>query len=611
MPRHTLAPTHWSFAPARRSLPIWRAGCRVADSGRHILLATARLFIFAAAGSAGAQEMAVDRLFPPAVSAQVTSAGANSAQAPSTVAVEGKLPKWPVNVWCDRQDVKIIPAEKSGQLTVQVAPDSPGGIAWVRLHDDASASPLLPLFIDQAAVVTETEPNDRLTQANRVDLPAGIVGKLEKGGDVDAFLVSVPAGQSIVVTTRANRFLASPMDAVLQLVDLSGNVLAQVDDTRGLDPQLRFASSVDGEYLIRLFAFPKETNSTIGFSGAATYVYHLQATIGPAFDYPLPMITTPAGVAPPSYRPVGWNLSESNPPKLQVATAVSPPIVNAAGAIGWFPLLELSGLTPPSSPAWVDAEGDGPIEIASLPAVISGHVERPTTLKKFKLTLQPGVKYRARAWSRVAGLQVDSVLTVHDAAGAQLAKNDDVGAERDASVDFALPAAVKEAAAVELRLSDLVGGHGHGHAFSLVVHPVVPSVAINSANQQFRCVAGKTVEIPVQIARQDGFAQSLRIVAEGLPQGVTVAEAVSEPKGDSAKEVKLTLQAAADVSGSPLRFQGPIRIVAYPVAPPTPEKAAEGAAPPAPAATSPIATLRHELRDGFRTDGLWLTVAAP
>jgi len=595
--------------------------------------------------AAGAQELTADRLFPPAVTVGDER----------TVTVEGKFPRWPVQIECDRADVSVTASETSGSLLVRTAADAPPGIAWLRLHDEASASGLLPLLIETTAVTAEVEPNDRLDQAQRVDLPAVMVGKLEKAGDVDGYVVSVTAGQRLVVRATANRLLGSPMDAVLQVVDRDGNVLAQSDDARGIDPQLAYACRADADLIIRLFAFPLVPTGTIGFAGGADFVYRLQATVGPLLDYALPLTDPTTGPDPvaavvdaetdpaqdesvtaesdtveavvdaavaqapatTSPRLIGWNWDDTAEPRLLAATSVSPPSVFAEAAIGWFPFAMPA---PRGIRQFGDADGAEPVGISDLPAVISGQFEQPTAVHRVRFTAQPGVKYRARVYSRGAGLLVDSVLTVVDpATGTQLAKNDDASRnERDAATDFTLPGGNQEPTELEVQVTDLVGGHGPGHAYSLWLEAVTPAIELGVAAERFRVVSGKELEIPVDVRRLDGFAQPLRVVVEGLPDGVTAAAMVSEASGDSSKKVTLILVAAAAGEGEPLRFQGPLRIVAYPteVAEAAPAAAPETATEPDSIVTAepvvkPLASARFEIRDGFGTADLWLTVAAP
>jgi hypothetical protein len=182
-------------------------------------------------------------------------------------------------------------------------------------------------------------------------------------------------------------------------------------------------------------------------------------------------------------------------------------------------------------------------------------------------------------------LKLDSVVTVIDPdSGKQLARNDDASAsDRDAAVDFTAPSG----GAVEVQISDLVGGFGHGHAYSVTMAEVQPAVSLRLAADRYALAPGGEVELPITVQRQDGYDQMLSIAAEDLPEGVRCEVMKSEPKGDSAKQVKLKL--IADESA---RHQGPIRIVAR-----------EGEA-----AESAVAVASFPISEGFALRTLWLSV---
>ena len=168
------------------------------------------------ATTAGAQ-VQLNRFFPP-----VVAAGQES-----TITAEGKFPKWPVNLNVDRETIEIRPEKDSGKLTVILPPDASPGVIWIRMFDEKSASELVPLIVTPVAVAIETEPNDKRSEANDLEIPSVVAGRLAKRGDSDAYRVSVKAGQQLVVNATANQVLKSPMDAVLQLSDLRGNVPSQ------------------------------------------------------------------------------------------------------------------------------------------------------------------------------------------------------------------------------------------------------------------------------------------------------------------------------------------------------------------------------------------------
>lgn len=572
--------------------------------------------------AATAAEISLDRMFPP-----VATAGATT-----TVAAEGKFDAWPVRVWCDRQDVVVTASEESGKLTVKVDEAAAQGVAWVRLYDDASASTLVPILIERVNGSVETEPNNEPSEATRVDLPAAIVGKLDKANEVDCFIVTAAAGQTLVVDVMANRVLGSPMDAVVQVVDKAGNVLAQSDDARGLDPQIAFVIPADGDYVIRLFAFPTVPNSTIGYSGGVDHVYRIHATVGPLVDHVLPLVG-PIAVGPAEPRqPFGWNLGGDRSVVVSPATEVSPPIASVPDALGWHPIVDgaFGGgsagggdvahfLLPPSSgDTGGDATGDASGEptgdgfrIDQLPAIVSGHIDRPGQEIRLRASVVAGTRYRVAVQSQAIGLRLDSLVTVVQTdTGAELARNDDApGSVGDAVAEFT-PAASGDGATaeteVEIKISDLVGGYGIGHAMSVSVFAVQPRVTLGVDSDRFTIPPGGSIEIPVKVNRIDGFAEPLTVTVLGLPGGVTAAPVVSEPTGDSSKEVKLTLTATAGAGGDEVAdaatpFQGPIRVVAH-------NGIASDDVTTNQPSGEPVATAAKDLAGGFKTRSVWLTV---
>ena len=88
---------------------------------------------------------------------------------------------------------------------------------------------MLPFAVGDEPEVRETEPNDALAQANRINVPAAINGRIQQPGDVDHFLVTAQANQVLVLDVRARR-LDSPLDSFLTVMNAQGGVLAENDD---------------------------------------------------------------------------------------------------------------------------------------------------------------------------------------------------------------------------------------------------------------------------------------------------------------------------------------------------------------------------------------------
>ncbi len=493
--------------------------------------------MIALTASTAAAQLTLDRLVP-----SVVSSGSEL-----TVTAEGTFPDWPVEARCDREEVTVAAGEESGELTVRVSEDAAPGVAWVRLVDERSASALLPLLIESLPLVVESEPNDQIAEAQSISLPAVIAGRLEKRGDVDGIAVSLQAGETLVASLVAKQLLGSPMDGLLQVADRDGNVLAQADDDCGLDPQLIFRAETDEEVIVRVFAFPETATSSISFAGDAAFLYALRLTSGPFLDHVTPIAT---GAPVEEATAAGWNLPDTVELTRTDHGGLSPPTWTAAEASGWFPQPSLD-----DDAVNVAASSDPktPARTETLPAVFSGRITQAGQVDRLQFQVRSGTRYLARSHSRSRGFLVDPVLRIVDTDGSQIAEKDDQSRTNfEATLEFT----AEEDAEFELEMFDAVNGFGPRHSYSVWIGEVAPQVQLRLDADHFSLAAGETLEIPVTVKRLGGFPETVAVTAEGLPEGVSAAEAVSEPKGDSSKSVNVTLSADEGVT-----FQGSFRIV--------------------------------------------------
>lgn len=75
----------------------------------------------------------------------------------------------------------------------------------------------------------EKEPNNKTDNAQTVQLPIVINGRIDQAGDWDVYRFQGKAGERIVAQVRARR-LGSPMDSLLKLTDAQGKPIAFNDD---------------------------------------------------------------------------------------------------------------------------------------------------------------------------------------------------------------------------------------------------------------------------------------------------------------------------------------------------------------------------------------------
>ena len=128
--------------------------------------------------------------------------------------------------------------------------------------------------------ITETEPNDAIAQANRVELPVTINGRIQQSGDADYFIFSVKEKQRLAFEVHARR-LDSPLDSILTLFNaVTGAEIAENDDN--LDPAEPLMTHHADSRLVQTFATPGDyvvRIKDVEQKGGEEYAYRL--SIGP------------------------------------------------------------------------------------------------------------------------------------------------------------------------------------------------------------------------------------------------------------------------------------------------------------------------------------------
>lgn len=519
---------------------------------------------------------------PPNVTALVPTGG----QVGQTVEVtaQGSLGDKP-QVWFSREGLKIEFPESGNTFRVTVAENAAPGVCWLRVFNAEGASPLRPFVIGTLAEVAEKEPNNAAKEAQKLESSQVVVnGVLEKGGDVDTFAVSLKTGQTLVASLMAKGTLGSPMDGVLQVLGPRGFVMEHNDDDHGFDPQIVFTAPSDGDYSVRVFAFPETANSSIAFAGGANFIYRLTLTTGAFVDHVEPMSVGRVASAPQSSRLKlrGWNLSPELA-ELPADAATDGSFVVRHALLG-------NTLTLPVEPHPSLVESSEPLtepQEIGLPSSMTGVIGKPGEVDVYRLKLAAKQAIVIRTDARASGSPLDPVLRILKSDGSQLQELDDGSkGDFDPDANFTAPAEGEYRVAI----TDRFGLGGPRFFYRITPLPSQPDFELKLTADSFVLASDKPLEIPVTVDRQRGFAQEIEVIATDLPEKVTAEPAVSEKAGDTAKSVKLVLKTEAGVT-----FTGPIHIRGRVKAEPPIEKLA-------------LATLT-----AFNTSvqDVWLTVTAP
>jgi hypothetical protein len=459
------------------------------------------------------------------------------------ITVKGSWTKWPLEVAGELPaGLKITLLETAGKLSVESSAEVRAGVYHFRLFDGEGATKVIPLIVGAVAELREKEPNGNPGEGTQVTLPAVINGQLKESADVDIFIVDLAESETLSLLVVANNILGVAMDAIIQVCDSRGFVLAQNDDERGLDPQLSYTAKRSGMVQIRIFAFPEATNSTIAFSSNADYVYRLTATTKRLLDFCLPLSV--------STEPVNLQLQGTGFAKesLQWTGAVERPYVSLAGVPGtvYVPLTTRTVVV-----ATEQSSIESP-QVVALPASISGVIEKREDQDVFLFeNLKKGESLVVGLFARSLGFPTDPLVEIYDSTGKLLSTQDDKDrATRDPAFTYKIPAD----GAYQISIRDLHRVGGPRYAYRMEVAKLQPSVKLTLQSGEF-VKTGEKLEIEVTVSRLGGFADELMITIDGLPEGVSIEAVKSEGSGDSSKKVKLVL------TGKWPSFSVPIRIV--------------------------------------------------
>ena len=445
-----------------------------------------------------AERPELTRLFPP------------GGQAGTVVDVEatGKFPVWPIQAWSDSDSIRWSFDASSGKLKATIDASAKPGLHWLRLYHPNGATSVRPFLVSDMPEQIEVEPNNRVAEANAVlAVPACFQGVLGKRGDVDMVSVMLTAGQKLVATVDASQLLRSPVDAILQLLDSDGFVMAENLDHFGLDPSLEFVAPRDGKYFVRVFGFPSAPDSTIAFGGGADWIYRLrlQSEVAPLVD-------------PSSNGSLGSEAgSEAICRAIEHGESIS---------------------------------RDTAISI-EVPARLRGTIAQSGQQNYVRFKGVAGQSYRIQLRAREFGSALDGTIAVFDAQGKQLSQQDDVGNDRDPDLKWKAPADGD----YFIEVSDFHQTGGSDYGFELLVSAVLPDFSLSVPNDLIQVVVGKETEIQVKLNREGNFVGEILVSLHELPNGVDCPVVRSIQGSDTEKKITLKVKSTA-------LFQGPLKISA-------------------------------------------------
>jgi hypothetical protein len=451
-----------------------------------------------------------------------------------------------------------LPREFPARLTIGA--DVPAGfIRWQAANaNGATASGVILIATEPEVreIGGHQSPQQHKSPQVLSTLPIAVAGQLSRLEEIDRYLFTAPRTGPITLDVWTRR-LKTKMNAVLEVRDAAGRLVADGADTAGHDLQLTFAAQQGAQYIVSLY--------DVDFRGYTSYVYRLVIHDGPQV-----IAANPAAGKRGETRTVeffGYGIATGRPQLESVTHNVTFPADPQQESFS-FRLETPHGTALPytlglSSLVEIVEPPAGQIEARKLtmPAAVTGVLERQAGDDRYVLDGKKGETWQISARSAVAGAPLDLSLAVFDLQGKELVRRDDLPGTLDATLMFPVPAD----GTYQLSVVDVSGHSGTAAAvYHLQVEVAIPDFTLNVPELLPVPLGGKAT-LTVKVTRQAGFAEPITLELAGLPAGITAAANLTIPAGKSELPVELACTADTAVVAGMISVRASSTLLGHPV----------------------------------------------
>lgn len=457
------------------------------------------------------------------------------------------------------RDIKNVSAREVSAAFV-IAEDAVPGRRCVRVLSERSGLTNMIYFsVGRLPEVCEQDSNDSLETAQPVTLPVVVNGRVNPGADRDCFLFRLNNGQRLTAAVLAHSIDSHGqggnfgfVDASLELLDESGRIVAEAEDTFALDPLIEYVAPSDGTYVARV--------RLEGFAGFSEAVYRL--ILG---EVPLATSVFPPGgrrgtvveveLAGPNI-PAGKRQNVTVPDDDFPWQTIIPDDERAAD-------LELPFVRG-DFPERLEVEPNDKADMATrldVPMTNNGRIDALGDVDWYSLRLNTGQAVCLEvAAQRFLRSPIDTLIQVFDSGGKMLAENDDGFPHDNVSMhdfrpmDSRLLFTAPSDGDFFVRVSDQSGNGGPRAVYRLTAKPGEPDFELYLYPDGVPVWGpGSTAAFLVKIVRFDGMDGDIRVDVDGLPREWVASSALSPSSKSTPSQVPslyhfMTLTAPADAT---------------------------------------------------------------
>ncbi len=302
------------------------------------------------------------------------------------------------------------------EVQLTVPPHTPAGTYQISLKSAAGQSAQQPFIVDLFSPIEEIEQRASPRTAAKIDLPATVVGKIDRPGEMDWFRFTARQGEQVGVQVLTTA-IGSKLEPILQLADDQGQVKSE--SSNGL---LGFTCAKAGTYALGIRDRDYRGDRTmryrlhVGAIPIITGLFPLGAQRGTEVNLQLHGVNLPTNTlafkvpseaAPGTRLPVSLSAPEEKP--------LGNPTVVVGEFPDVFPAAASRGRQPPDSRE--NPGADAPGSLREVPGTANGRLESPGAADTWRFHARKGQRLILEVEARRLGSPLDSTIEVLDSEG--------------------------------------------------------------------------------------------------------------------------------------------------------------------------------------------------
>ena len=404
----------------------------------------------------------------------------------------------------------------SFKAVISVSPDARLGEQVCQVRTKTGISDFQTFYVGYMPDIDEKEPNSDFATPQEIPMNVTVNG-VANTEDVDYYVVEAKKGDRIAAEVEGMRLGTTLFDPYVAILDSKRFELAAADDSPLLvqDCVVSAIAPEDGKYTIEV------RESSYGGNGNCRYRAHIGVL-------PRPTAVYPAGGKIGEEIEVKFigDAAGEFTQKFTLPTEVISEYGLFAGSDGnWSPSWNTFRLSDVGNSMEVEPNNDrATASPAEFPTAFNGILHAAGDEDYFKFTATKGQQFEVECYGRRIRSAIDPVMYLYNAAGGQVAANDDSRGP-DSYFRFNAPADGE----YTLRVTDHLKRGGPDFVYRVEFQPIKPGLDLSIARserygqyrQQIFVGKGNRFGTNINLARRN-FGGELVLAPKELPAGITM-----------------------------------------------------------------------------------------